>query len=1203
MRLTQLLHLFIMLLGILPASAVAQTFTVKVQHNGTPVAGVQVHGNYGVNALPSRFTNNSGEFQIAVDELPSSRPVITFTHTAGGYRFEPPELAVGLESCPGYQCKVAAIQDGVVQSIVHWTLRTPQGIGVEGLPVGLPQAFLGCEKTTDHAGYVFFAVPQHTTSCNTTNDALADNPYTVFPLSPAGKTCSYSTSLSSKFSVCTNNGDGYGYATASCTASSPLSVGASTSYKITVRQANGNGAFTTFIGNEKFNAQPIHKRVSASNGDFTFTTAQLGVGASTQINLVPTGDFRYYPAELQLSPNSCPGNQCFVWAVRDGSSSAGIDWLVKEGTSARSGITVDSPQLLRCGAAPKRTDLDGRVVFPATVTAQCDNSDLTNVNDALSINPYASGCAFTHSSATPFQICPTSKSVQGEFSAQCGVPSPGQISLSGTVVDPDGRALARMSITNGTTQVATTDDAGAFRILVDEGSNYSLGVQSNTLLFDPKVLGLASVNQNLSDLRFTQVAPLGAMPAPQPDPLCPVQTSYAIRGRVFNQYGAPLAGVTIHNNHEAVAVSDSDGRYTVQGAALTPQWLTAQFGSTYFDPAGIAIPEIVCDKEEANFRQMEVELKLLSGRVTDAAGTALVGATVKAEIDGTYRETVSNESGRYALSIPLDGPFKVWVEFEDYTFTPNERSGVAEDDEEQLDFSAIETLPAPTPTPLPSATPTRTPTLTPSSTPTAPATPTSTSTHTASATATPVRTATSTPTSSATATATATTTSSATPQLTATATFTATNTPTRTATSTHTPVVSVTLTPTTSPTSSPTNAPTQVATQAPTVTSTPLPTNTSTPLKTATPQSTSTPAATATSTSTPTFTTTFTATPTSTSTPTRTSTPTPTMLPAPRLDALCSTDPSRLLRWQVTNQAALQMSVQWELYGSIQTGTLDLPASGSLTFTTNTLANNPNTMRIFVGGRQVDARAANFTVCDQPTVAPTATHTATPTSTPAGDNGNEGDDNDGKLEICHLPPGNPANAQTLRIAPSAWAAHQAHGDSLGSCPSDPATPAPTTAPVLPTPVVTATPTPTPSSTSTPLPTPVTFIIRGQLKDQRGATVKAESSLGRRFARSLPNDPSVVIRGDNGQQVRLNLSTQFEYGAELPAGTYRLTVESSDYRVASVPRVFRFTLAPGRQSTLEGLHFALRPDQTRLTKDGDKDKKKSNRDRRVTRSNQ
>ena len=40
---------------------------------------------------------------------------------------------------------------------------------------------------------------------------------------------------------------------------------------------------------------------------------------------------------------------------------------------------------------------------------------------------------------------------------------------------------------------------------------------------------------------------------------------------------------------------------------------------------------------------------------------------------------------------------------------------------------------------------------------------------------------------------------------------------------------------------------------------------------------------------------------------------------------------------------------------------------------------------------------------------------------------------DGKVTICHIPPGNPGNAKTITISESALAAHLAHGDYLGAC--------------------------------------------------------------------------------------------------------------------------------------------------------------------------
>ena len=73
-----------------------------------------------------------------------------------------------------------------------------------------------------------------------------------------------------------------------------------------------------------------------------------------------------------------------------------------------------------------------------------------------------------------------------------------------------------------------------------------------------------------------------------------------------------------------------------------------------------------------------------------------------------------------------------------------------------------------------------------------------------------------------------------------------------------------------------------------------------------------------------------------------------------------------------------------------------------------------------------------------------------------------------KVTICHIPPGNPENPQTIEIAKSALSAHLAHGDHVGACTNadaptpkthtqppaqTPTTPTPSTPPVVVPPVV------------------------------------------------------------------------------------------------------------------------------------------------------
>ena len=47
---------------------------------------------------------------------------------------------------------------------------------------------------------------------------------------------------------------------------------------------------------------------------------------------------------------------------------------------------------------------------------------------------------------------------------------------------------------------------------------------------------------------------------------------------------------------------------------------------------------------------------------------------------------------------------------------------------------------------------------------------------------------------------------------------------------------------------------------------------------------------------------------------------------------------------------------------------------------------------------------------------------------------------DPKVTICHIPPGNPDNPQTITVSENALPAHLEHGDSLGACPEDPSPP-------------------------------------------------------------------------------------------------------------------------------------------------------------------
>ena len=128
--------------------------------------------------------------------------------------------------------------------------------------------------------------------------------------------------------------------------------------------------------------------------------------------------------------------------------------------------------------------------------------------------------------------------------------------------------------------------------------------------------------------------------------------------------------------------------------------------------------------------------------------------------------------------------------------------------------------------------------------------------------------------------------------------------------------------------------------------------------------------------------------------PTPTPTPTPTPLPPPPppppaksprqptpaatdlppyrnllLTSMCSDDPDVSRRWRVRNPNPYAVTFDWDVYPPDQTGqfgTLVAPSGSEMFFETQTIPENPNTVRIFVNGVQNDVKASGGERCDSP---------------------------------------------------------------------------------------------------------------------------------------------------------------------------------------------------------------------------------------------
>ena len=796
------LILLLLIVTSIPAFAENQQFRVVIKRDGQPQGGIEIYGNRGVRDLPGRFTGSNGEWVLNTEalEVPEELPLITFSDPNGALRFVPAELAINLSNCPNRICAVAAISDGKPQTVIEWRMQDALAGPVEGISVSVPGAVMPCPKVSDRDGYVYFAVRKTAASCNDSNGNENDNFYSVFPGALPGKSCTFSTNLRTKFRTCADSLRS-GYTTASCSATTQLPTGASTSYSIVVK--NDAGApiqGVQFFGNQGISALP--SRSSDGNGVWSFSTAQLNKSATTEFTVVPAGNYLFSPRHFTLTPNSCPGNVCTLWAaVRDGQKQGALTWNMVQGSDSGPfvGARVERGDAGSCASDPVRySDAQGKAVFPTALQASCDSQ--ANPAGFYSYMVNSPGCTFAHQSSTPFQVCSTSQHLQASVVASCGGNTRENYLIRGIVRDGDGLPLYGASVSLNNNLVGTTNTLGEYSVLVPQGSTPALKIQKTSYLFDPAAIAFHSISNHLSGIDFDAVFPLPRPGTGQPDDgSCVVKSSYRISGKILTASGQPLAGALISNNFIESTTSDTQGNYALTVGPFSDNWVSVENGDSYFDPAAISLIDLHCDTGEINFKEIPVPSFFIGGTLKDRFGRAIprASAQLEAYYKGELRTRLSetDEQGRYFFSLPKTSDYTIRfqpINSDHYqnespvntvsmiypvTVTNQEQySGTAlSNDNLNLDWglaAGVDLFPTPTPTPTATSTPTHTATFTPSNTPTVTKTHTPTVTPTITATFSPTATPTITPTPTATLTptSTATVTTTATPTSTPTAT-------------------------------------------------------------------------------------------------------------------------------------------------------------------------------------------------------------------------------------------------------------------------------------------------------------------------------------------------------------------------------------------------------------------------------------------------
>ncbi len=676
--------------------------TVEVTDtNGEPVQAVTIHGTGGIESLPGRFTDSNGQWTLDLRDIEQSSATVYLERN--GYRLNPPSFEISRENCPDGYCEVTAtLVQKEATAVVRALVIDQNQNGVAGVPVALAGAEDAGIKYTGKDGYAFFSILTREDGCDDRDEDRTNDSYTLMATRSVlgalyGANVGSSNSngctveLPSQTTQCLTRGYRF-VVQAQCSANTyAYSSPGNGSYGIRVVDPNGSTIavpLTVYPGEATVN--------TSSNSTFTqFTESALGVSGQYRSIAIPKGNYDFYPQEVELRPGACPKNICTVFAKPSNHHEQGVavvEITYSEGAGATGVGARAHGSTVGTSSVKRYSDYGGALIFPTQLQNQCNDEDLSALNDRISLDLSLTGCAFAHESAFPFELCPTHPREELAVLATCNLDDVNQYTIKGTVRGPNGAAVPGARILKNGQQAFVTRDDGSYTIQVDKGETLGLVASIEQFYFDPPAYDLYVVQENLEDIDFMVYTAEGGLASGNLPAGCEAKDNYTISGIVFDHDGEPLEGVEILNNHSVVTQTGEDGRYTVDVPAESNVWLTAEFEDEYMDPYGYGIPAVACDRPETNFQLSYVPGYLLSGQVTYTDGTPISEVEILLTENGEEVNLQTDANGYYSGGVEDGAEWRIVVARESLECEPGEYAGTADSSLFYLNFECQEDL-------------------------------------------------------------------------------------------------------------------------------------------------------------------------------------------------------------------------------------------------------------------------------------------------------------------------------------------------------------------------------------------------------------------------------------------------------------------------------------------------------------------------------
>lgn len=232
--------------------------------------------------------------------------------------------------------------------------------------------------------------------------------------------------------------------------------------------------------------------------------------------------------------------------------------------------------------------------------------------------------------------------------------------ISGKVTDNNGSAMSgvQVKLTGSKSVTVTTDNSGnySFTDLRADG-NYTVTPSRQYYEFAPQTQTFATLSGNQT-LNFTGT-----------------RLFFTIGGRVINEFGIGISGITVNLSGERAATmqTDSMGNYSFANLPAGGNYTTTAIRANYsFSPPSQSIFGLNSNFSSVNFTGRLMNYNI-SGLVLDGGGNPISNATLTLSGSKTG-STATNLNGAYSFTVPAEGNYTVTPSKSYYTFVPVSRA-------------------------------------------------------------------------------------------------------------------------------------------------------------------------------------------------------------------------------------------------------------------------------------------------------------------------------------------------------------------------------------------------------------------------------------------------------------------------------------------------------------------------------------------------